>query len=312
MTRVSVIIVSFEVRDLLRACLKSVRLQRGVEVEVWVVDNASRDGSASMVAKEFPEVRVIPNQENLGFPRASNQAMARATGDMLLLLNPDTELPAGSLRELGAVFGRHSSAGAVGFALETPFGKPQPACHSFPGVVNLLIEALGLHRAMLRVGFGTPTAAPIPGNGEGEVDWVGGACMALSRDAYHRVGGLNEKVFMYGEEMDWSWRAKRLGLATVFSNRVSVIHHGGASGEGLRGSLFIRVQEARLLFLRNHRGQWLAAVAREIAAMGALLRLTYWAPRAWIEALLGGVQPWTRAQNDRFRAVLAWRLGMRS
>lgn len=304
---VSVVVVSYEVRDLLRRCLATVTAQQGVEVEAWVVDNASNDGSADMVAAEFPGVRLIRNQENLGFARANNQALALARGDWLLLLNPDTALPAGALGTLVEVFDRHPGAGAVGLALVNPDGSPQPSCHAFPGVVNMTLESLGLRHVALKFGFGTPTEAPAPRGGEGEVDWVSGACLCLSRAACSAVGGLEERLFMYGEEPDWCWRARRAGFATVWSEAARVVHHGGASGEGSRGELFVRNLEARLTFLRHHRGAWRATVAREVMTLGALGRLLLWQGRAALEG--GQRDSHTRVQLERFRAVLAWRLG---
>lgn len=304
---ISILIVSYQVRDLLRRCLTSVQAQRGAEAETWVVDNASSDGSPEMVAAEFPGVRLIRNSANLGFARANNQAMQGASGEILLLLNPDTELPAGALEELPRVFARHPRAGAVGFALTNADGTPQPWCHAYPGILNQSVEALGLHPLAVRFGFGTPSLAPEPRDGEGPVDWVAGACLALSRRAVDVVGGLDEQSFLYGEEPDWCWRAKQAGLETIGCAKVRVLHVGGASGESQRGELFVRNLESRLAFLRRHRGAWRAAVAREILTLGSLLRLSLWQVRAWIEGNRRTVR--TREQLERFRAVLSWRLG---
>ena len=307
--RVSVVIVSYQVRDLLRNCLASVEAQSEPALETWVVDNASTDGSADMVARDFPAVRLVRNTENLGFARANNQALAQAGGDVLLLLNPDTELPPGGLAALLEVFRRHPGAGAVGLALRNPDGSPQRSCHAFPGLANMALEALGLHRVALRLGIGTPFEAPSPRGGEGAVDWVAGACMALSCEAHARVGGLDEGLFMYGEEMDWSWRARRLGFATVFSRAVSVLHVGEASGGAERGSLSVHNARARLRFLRRHRGAWRAAVARELLVLGALLRLACWGPRSLLEWMRGGVRSVTLDRRERCRALLVWRMG---
>ena len=308
-SRVSVIVVSFQVRDLLRACLASVQAQKGVELETFVVDNASTDGSAEMVAREFPDVKLTANTDNRGFARANNQALARASGDVLLLLNPDTELPAGALKALVDVFARHPRAGVVGLALHNADGSLQRSCHAFPGLRNMALEASGLHGIALRLGIGTPYQAPPPRGGEGEVDWVGGACMALSRAAYQEVGGLDADSFMYGEEMDWSWRARQKGFTTIHSPVVSVLHHGEASGAGRRGELSVHNAISRQRFLARHRGAWRAAVARELIALGSVLRLMYWEPRAAWERANGGLHALTRDRLERFRAILSWRSG---
>ncbi len=300
--RVSVIVVSYQVRELLRRCLQSLNSQQGVELEVFVVDNLSRDGSAEMVAREFPAVHLIRNTENVGFSRANNQALAVATGEYFTLLNPDTESPPDTLATLVAVFARHPRAGAVGLALVNPDGSHQPSCFAFPTVGNLLIETLGLHGLGLRFGIGTPSAAPPPAGAEGVVEWVSGACIALRRTAYARVGGLDEAIFMYGEELAWCWRARALGFETVYSNAARVLHHGGASGVDARGELFVRNIEGRLSFLRQ-RGPLHALLGREVMTLGAGLRFAYWR----IRAALGARGTRVDEQLERFGAVLRWR-----
>ncbi len=303
--RVSVIVVSYQVRDLLRKCLSTLLAQHGLEPEIWVVDNASTDGSPEMVAREFPAIHLIRNDRNVGFARANNQALVMASGDILLLLNPDTEAPPLMLAALEGVFKRHGRAGCVGLSLADDDGSPQPACHAFPGVINMTVESLGLARAALRMGYGTPAATPRPRDGEGPVDWVSGACFAISRVAHAQVGGLDEDLFMYGEEPDWCWRARQAGFETIFSDAACVLHHGGASGAGLRGPLFVRNLEARLAFLRRHRGAWRAALAREILVAGSLARLIAW----WLVRLTRPRHAFAREQLERFQSVVAWRFG---
>jgi hypothetical protein len=305
--RVSAVIVSYRVRDLLRRCIETLLAQEEVALDVWVVDNASEDGSAEMVERDFPAVRLVRNDENVGFARANNQALSRATGEVLALANPDTEWPPGALAEAVAVFARHPRAGAVGLALDNPDGTPQPSCFAHAGVFNVTVEALGLHHVARRLGLGSPSAAPPPAGGEGPVDWVSGACLLLRRAAYAEVGGLDERLFMYGEEMDWCWRARARGWSTIYSDRARVVHHGGASGADARGPLYVRNLEARLAFLRNHRGTWRASVAREVMTLGALLRLGLWSVQAAREGRRRSIR--TREQLERFRAVVAWRAG---
>jgi GT2 family glycosyltransferase len=305
---VSVLIVSYQVRDLLRRCLATVRAQRGVAHGVWVLDNASSDGSADMVAAEFPEVHLIRNHENVGFARANNALMALAGGDLLALVNPDTELPPDALATVVGVFSRHSRAGVVALALDNTDGSPQPSCLAFPDPLNLLVESLGLHRLLVRVGFGVPSLAPDPRGGEGPVPWVSGAFFVIHRAAYQKVGGLDETLFMYGEEMEWCWRARRAGFEVVWSDRCRVLHHRGGSGGGALGPLFVMSIEGRLAFVRRHGGAFAAALGREFMTFGAALRLGYWRLRAWRQGAQRSAI--VRAQLERFGAVLAWRRGL--
>ncbi len=307
--QVSIVIVSYAVRDLLRRCLESLAVQRGASFDCWVVDNASPDRSADMVASEFPWAHLIRSETNLGFARANNLALERARGDFLALVNPDTVLEADALAVLVEAFARHPRAGCVGLALRNADGTPQASCHAFPGLLNLAVESAGLHRTALKLGYGTATEAPSPRGGEGPVDWIAGAFMAIRRRAYQAVGGLDEGTFMYGEEMDWSWRARRVGFETVFTDRSRVLHHGGASGTGMRGALFVKNLESRLRFLRRHRGAWRALVAREVIAVGCLLRFAYWKWRARMAS--PPIPPPVLDQVERFTAAVQWRLGRR-
>ena len=299
------IVVSYQVRELLRACLSSVREQRPAAHGVWVVDNASTDGSAEMVARDFPEVRLVACAENIGFGRANNLAMARAEADVFALVNPDTELPSDALQRALEVFERHPDAGIVGVSLANADGTPQPSRFAFPDLLNLLVESLGLHRLLVGVGFGSTSLAPERDGVESPAAWVSGACMLVTRSVFERTGGFDERLFLYGEELDWCWRARAAGFAIWHTSRTRVLHHGGASGAGERGSLFVRNIEGRLAFMRRHRGAMQAVIAREIVTLGALWRWGIWRARAWLEG--GRPRERTRDQLARFAAVLAWR-----
>jgi len=303
--KLAVIIVSYQVRDLLRECLASVRAQRPAPDEVWVVENASTDGSAELVAREFPEARLVAAGGNVGFARANNLAMRRSMADVFALVNPDAALPPGALRSAMEVLERHPDAGVVGVALANADGTPQASRFAFPDLLNLLLEASGLHRALVRLGFATMSGAPeVPGR-ESSAPWVSGACMLATRALFERTGGFDESLFLYGEELDWCWRAHAAGFGVWHTARTRVLHHGGASGVLERGPLFVRNIEGRLAFMRRYRGAWQAAAARELVTLGALMRWIVWRVRAAFE----GERPRarTREQLERFAAVLAWR-----
>jgi len=302
--RISVLVVSYQVRDLLRRCLETLRDQAGVSFEVLVLDNASSDGSADMVAERFPEVRLLRSAENTGFARATNALMKAAGGDLFALVNPDTELPPDALATAANLLERHPRAGIAGLSLRNPDGSAQPSCFSFPDPLNLLVESLGLHRLFVHAGFGVPSLAPEPAGGEGEVGWVSGAFFMIRRSVVERVGRLDERRFMYGEEMDLCWRARAAGFPVVWSNRCRVLHHGGASSGDARGALFVKNLEGRLAFLRQHRGARAAVLGREFMAWGAALRLAYWRTRALREG--NHAPPYVREQLERLEAADAW------
>src|SRR5262245_41087009 len=150
--RLAVVVVSYQVRDLLRACLRSVRAQGDVVSECWVFDNASSDGSADMVAAEFPEMKLVRSSENLGFARANNRVMRESQAGTFALVNPDVELSPGALRLAAAELARWPRAGILGVSLANPDGSPQPSRFAFPGVGNQAVEAFGFHRLAARLG----------------------------------------------------------------------------------------------------------------------------------------------------------------
>src|SRR5262245_27943728 len=303
----AVVVVSYRVRELLRACLASVRAQGDVVAECWVLDNASNDGSADMVATEFPEVRLIRSSENLGFARANNRVMRDSGASLFALVNPDVELSPGALRVAAAELEADPRAGALGVALANPDGSPQPSRFAFPGVLNQAVEALGFHRLAARLGVAGVAVGPERPAWTGPAAWVSGACMLVTRALFERTGGFREDFFLYGEEMEWCWRARAAGFGVWHTTKARVLHHGGASGAGERGALFVRNVEGRLAFLRMHRGAWRAAVAREWIAFGAALRLAYWKLRALGEG--SRLREHTREQLERFGAVVRWRAG---
>ena len=303
----AVVVVSYRVRELLRACLRSVRAQGDVVAECRVLDNASGDGSADMVAAEFPEVRLERSSENLGFARANNRVMRGSRAAVFALVNPDTELPPGALAIALAEMERDPRAGVLGVSLANPDGSPQPSRFGFPSVRNQAIEAFGLQRLAAAMGVATPSAGPERPEHTGPAPWVSGACMLVTRELVERTGGLSEDFFLYGEEMEWCWRAHAAGFRVLHTTKARVLHHGGASGADQLGATFVRNLEGRLEFLRRHRGAWRAAVARELFALGAIMRLGYWRLRALLEG--GNPSERTRAQLERFTAVWRWRQG---
>lgn len=274
----SVCIVSYNCRDLLRACLLSIELEAvGLEHEVIVADNASGDGTVEMIAREFPRVACLANEENLGFAAATNQAAAHARGEVLLMLNPDTEVQPGAPERLVSFLRSHPWAGAAGPRIVGPGGELQPTCHLFPTVGLTLIAQLGLHRlfpgSRLLGGYDMTWwdhARPR------RVDWVSGACLAVSRAAWERVGPLDEGYFMYSEEVDWCYRLSQAGLECWYLPDATVIHHEAASWGRARPERILASHRANFRFFGKHYGRRAELLARLLVAGGALARAALW------------------------------------
>lgn len=229
---VGVVIVNYNTRELLRRCLESVYRSEGVTFSVYVVDNASQDGSAAMVAEVFPQVHLMANTDNVGYPRANNQVL-RALGfpeagqsRYALLLNPDTEIPPHALREMVAFMDAHPEAGAAGPKVLLPDGRLDLACRrSFPSPEVSFYRLIGLSHLFPRSRrFGRYNLTYLDPDVETEVDSVVGAFMLVRREAIAQVGLLDEGFFMYGEDLDWAYRLKQAGWRIYYTPRVSILH----------------------------------------------------------------------------------------
>lgn len=260
---ISVIIVSWNVRDLLRQCLRSLAAGRGgLDVEVIVVDGASADGSAAMVSSDFPWVTLIACDENVGFPRGNNIGMARANGRYLLLLNPDTEVAPNALPALHDFLMAHADVGVVGPQLRYPDGSVQSSRRRFPRLVTAFFESTWLEPwappGLLRHYY----AGDLPDDGVADVDWVMGAAMMVPREVAERVGGMDEAYFMYSEELDWCRRIKALGWRVVYYPPATVVHHEGKSSEQAVTARHVNFQRAKLRYFRKYHGRLAAFLLR--------------------------------------------------
>lgn len=259
----SIIIVSWNVCDLLRRCLQSVdREQRAVGSEVIVIDNASSDGSAEMVAREFPQVRLIANAENRGFPGANNQGIAVSAGRYVMLLNPDTEVLGDALKMIVAYLDAQPQVGALGPQLLNPDGSVQSSRRRFPTFWTALFESTWL-RPWAPAGLLERYYVLDRRDDEtSEVDWVTGACLVVRREALEQVGGLDEGFFMYSEELDWCKRIKAAGWKVVYFPEAQVIHYGGKSSEQVLPARHIHFQTSKIRYFRKHHGALPATLLR--------------------------------------------------
>lgn len=257
-----IVIVSYNTFDLLRACLRSVYASQGnFSFEVCVVDNASSDGSAGMVTREFPQAYLIANTENVGYPAANNQGLrllgfsdpTKSPPAFALLLNSDTVLPPDALQQMLDFMASHQDAGIAGPKLVLPNGSLDLACRrSFPTPEVSFYRLVGLSRLFPRSRrFGRYNLTYLDPDQVAEVDSVVGAFMMVRAEAIAQVGLLDEQFFMYGEDLDWAYRIKRAGWKVYYNPHVTVLHIKRASTrQNPRAQIeFYRAME---IFYRKH------------------------------------------------------------
>jgi hypothetical protein len=243
-----------------------------LRLEVIVVDNGSTDGSAEMVREDFPQVKLIANEDNLGFPQAGNQGIKASHGPLILLLNSDTEMLPGTLPRLVEFMCAHPDAGLVGPAQRDPDGNPLVVAYDDPTLAreigrNLLLLDVWRYRFGKRLLLSRYTA-PSP------VDWVMGAAMLVRREAIEAVGLLDEGVFMYGEEFDWCYRMRRAGWRVYYLPDVPIIHHHDVSGSRrFKARRYSLVTQSLYYFYAKHFGRTKLLALVVIHILGSLLRL---------------------------------------
>jgi GT2 family glycosyltransferase len=270
----SIVIVSFNCRDLLLRCLECIPAAAApLAFETIVVDNASVDGTPDAVRAGFPAVRLVASGDNLGFGAANNVGVGMATGRWLVLLNPDTEARPASLSTLARLLEGDRSIGLVGPRLVYPDGSLQPSCRAFPSLATGLIVLLKLYRAVRWL----PAIRRYDCHGldydrPADVDQVMGACMVISRALFTRLEGFDERFWMWFEEVDLCYRVKADGLRVHYTPSAVVMHRLGQSAVLLH-SVFAQRMYARSLvaFFRKHHGAAAAALLRSVAWVGVVL-----------------------------------------
>ncbi len=278
--QLSIIIVNYNVRDFLRQALLSLNKARtGIPSEIIVVDNASDDGSVDMVKNKFPEVRILANNVNAGFAKANNMGLKLAKGEFCLLINPDTIVQENTLRVMLQFFGDHPDVGLAGCKILNPDGSPELACRrSFPtpwvaftkmiGLAALFPESRWFARYNLTFRSFDETY---------EVDAVSGSFMMTRRAAFNDVGGLDENFFMYGEDLDWSYRIQQSGWKVYYVHTTSIVHYKGESTRRSGLNEIRTFYEAMHLFVRKHYGRsillsWSLKVGISMSANIAIVR----------------------------------------
>lgn len=324
-TCLAVIIVSYNVRELLRACLQatcaSLALNPELDASVWVLDNASVDGSAEMVAAEFPQVHLIASPQNLGFAGGNNRVLrelgfggagvqtgkeaksaipnpqsAVSSPQYILLLNPDAEPVGDAIGQMVHFLAAHPQVGGAGAQLQYPDGRFQHGAFLFPGLLQLWFDLFPPRPRRLldsRLNGRYPrrlyqAGRPFP------VDFVLGAALMVRREAIAAVGLLDEGYFMYAEEVDWCWRMQRAGWPLWCVPSARVIHHGGASTQQFRSQSFINLWRSRQRLYRRFYGPVKQTLAGWVVRLGMATEIR----RAEAAARRGEISP---AERDARR-----------
>jgi N-acetylglucosaminyl-diphospho-decaprenol L-rhamnosyltransferase len=255
----TVIIVNYNTEHLLDQMFASLDASRGaLEVQIIVVDNASRDGSVRLLRTKYPDVELIENKKNVGFGRANNQALARVRGRYVLLLNTDALLSPDTLAKSLSFMDAHQQSGVLGVRLVGVDGSLQPSCRYFPTPWNIFLQSTGLARLF-------PSTRLVDDmtwdhKTERECDWVPGCFYLIRREVIERVGLFDPRYFLYSEEIDHCRAVRSAGWSVIYFPHTKVVHIGGESAAsdgaleaGSRQLNALRI-ESSLLYFRKHYG----------------------------------------------------------
>ncbi|MEO8087268.1 MAG: glycosyltransferase family 2 protein, partial [Bacteroidota bacterium] len=273
--KLSIVIVNYNVKYFLEQCLHSV--QKACEVlptEIFVVDNNSVDGSMEMVRQKFPGVNRIENKENLGFSRANNQAIVESKGDYVLLLNPDTVVEEDTFRKIVDFMDSHQDAGGLGvkmldgsgkFLAESKRGLPTPsaAFYKISGLASLFPKSKT---------FGSYHLGYLDKDETNEVEILAGAFMLLRKSALDKTGLLDEDFFMYGEDIDLSYRILKAGYKNYYYPETRIIHYKGESTKKSSVNYVLVFYNAMIIFARKHFSRQNAALFIFIIRLAIYLR----------------------------------------
>ncbi|MPY91441.1 MAG: glycosyltransferase [Luteitalea sp.] len=308
----SIIIVNWNSTEYLRACLRTITGQTSrLRYEIIVVDNASFDGCGELLVREHPEVVFLQSHQNLGFASANNLGAACARGEVLLFLNPDTEIRGNAIERLYEALTSLTDAGVLGCRLLSSNGSLQTSCvQALPTVWNQLLDAEVLRWWLPQARIWGTAALHDGGPLPFPVQAVSGACMMIRRSAFERVQGFSADYFMYGEDLDLCWKMRCTDLNNYYLHEAVVVHHGGGSSRQAPSALstvMMRQSVARFLHIsqgpfasRSYRvAMWLSATFRLglLAAIFPLAILTY-------------KLDWWQSVARKWWAIWRWAVGM--
>lgn len=275
MPQISVIIINWNSANYLEKCISSIFKNTAIDdIEIIVVDNASYDGSNRLISREFPGVKFIQLDKNMGFANANNLGFTHATSDFILFLNPDTEILDSSIEKMLTFLNSSSEAGAVGCRLLNSDLSLQTSCvQAFPTLLNQILDTEFFIRLRLKR-WGIENAihhkkTPI------KVDVISGACIMVKRKVFEKAGLFSSDYFMYGEDVDLCYKIKQAGYNSYYFGQAEIIHHGGKSAKNQEDSFFsvLKIKESRILYFKKTKGSAYAKCYRTMHVIISIIRL---------------------------------------
>ncbi|MBX4205323.1 MAG: glycosyltransferase family 2 protein [Candidatus Doudnabacteria bacterium] len=265
----SIIIVNYNTKDLTRKCLASVfASSTNFVFEVLVSDNGSSDGSIEMIRSEFPQVRLLENNANLGFSKGNNVAIEQAQGQLVLLLNTDTEVRSNTLELSVRYMYAHPDVGIMGCKVLLPNGRLHEASRRrFPNPANAFLRLFGLAK------FSNYNYRNVSVDEEMEVDSVVGAFLMIKKEVIDKIGLLDEEFFMYGEDLDWCWRAKEAGFKVMYYPAAEITHYLYGSSKAVAFRSVRWAYDAMKIFYRKHYAASHNFLFNQMVYLGITLRM---------------------------------------
>jgi hypothetical protein len=302
----SIVVVTWNAKAYVEECLQSLVNDKQILTEIVVVDNASSDGTPELVHRQFPEVKLIRNSQNLGFAKANNIGIRAASGTYLALVNSDVVVPPGCLGMLLSFMEAEPTVGIVGPQMIGSNGAVRRSCMRFPSLTNSVCRAVGLDRfpTLSRL-VGGQMMAEFSHERIANVEVLNGWFWMIRRAALDQVGLLDERFFIYGEDLDWCHRFRKAGWRLVFNPEARAIHYGGASSSAAPVRFYLEMQRANLQYWNKHHGKTASLINRLVVFFQHVLRLvghgvTYLVRVSERPALKGKIR--------RSWAMLAWML----
>ena len=271
----SIIVVNWNTKKLLEDCLSSIyKYTKGITFEVIVVDNGSEDGSCQMVKEKFPQVKLIPNKDNLGFTKANNRGIKISKGKYIMLLNSDTYQIENALAKIVEKAESLENLGAMGPLLLNTDRTIQQSGGYFPHLPQILwwmtfIDDLpgGIILKPYHVDHDNFYRK------DQELDWYTGAALVVPKQVIKKVGPLDENIFMYGEDFEWCYRIKKAGYKIYFSPEAKIVHIGRGSSQKIPTRAFVGEYKGIVYFYQKHKGKFSLQIVRLLLKIGALARI---------------------------------------